>query len=402
MPSILERHRERFCADPGDDRAFTALEESLFLAGDWPELAGLYEHRLNAPSLARNPGARAKLLVRLAEIYQERLSDPTHAADRYRAAFGADPTCRLALTRMRELATERQQWDVALQIAEAETELDMSADERAALFAEVGGIWLDQLGDAEQALLHFNRALEHDRVHVRGLEGAARAAQLRRQPAQAIGFWERLTECADGGERNRALVSWAGMEAAAGNTERARDLYRRALSADPRNLDALDALTAIAEAEEQWGLLADLQERRFEASRDPVRRAAVALGAGRVYLDHLGDADTARAWLQRAAQLDSNDPLLYRVLADIERERGDDEALLQALQRQIACSGEAASLPALIELAGLHSERGDEATALPLLQQALQLAPQDALVIESLTDSLARLGRWSELAECLE
>jgi tetratricopeptide (TPR) repeat protein len=402
LPSILERHRERFCADPGDDRAFSALEESLFVAGEWPELAGLYEHRLNAPSLAEDAPGRAQLQLRLAEIHHDRLEDRVQAAACYRAAITADPTCRVALTRLRELATAQGQWDVALQIAEVEVELDMGAAERAALLAQVGGLWLDHLRDGEQALIHFTRALEYDRVHPAALRGAARSAQLCRQPQQAAEIWQRLAECSEGETRTRALASWAGLEAAAGRTERASDLYRRVLSSEPLDPDALDALSAIAEAQQQWGLLADLHERRFEAAHDPERRAAVALAAGHVHLDHLGDAESARAWLQRAADLDAGDPRPYRMLADIERERSDEAGLLHALEGLVGCSGDRVAPSALLELAGLHAEQGDEEKALPLLQRAFARAPDDALVVEALSDSLAGLGRWDELADCLE
>ena len=55
MTSILDRHRERFQATPGDNQAFESLEEHYFLAGDWNEVIALYEHRLTAPALAVNP-----------------------------------------------------------------------------------------------------------------------------------------------------------------------------------------------------------------------------------------------------------------------------------------------------------------------------------------------------------
>ena len=35
MTPLLDRQRERFLADPNDAQAFQALEEELFLAGDW-------------------------------------------------------------------------------------------------------------------------------------------------------------------------------------------------------------------------------------------------------------------------------------------------------------------------------------------------------------------------------
>jgi lipopolysaccharide biosynthesis regulator YciM len=155
VSTILDRHRERFRADAGDKRAFEALEEALFVAGDWDGLVEIYTHRVSSPDLAQEPAERARLLTRLGQVYGERRGDAERAAECFRAAVSTDAACRGALVELRRLHAGRQQWDVVLQIAEAEAALEMPGDERAALLADVGGIWLEQLSDAEQALEHF-------------------------------------------------------------------------------------------------------------------------------------------------------------------------------------------------------------------------------------------------------
>ena len=63
MDANLRRAVERFEADPGDARAFEALEEHHFLHGEWPELVRLYERRLEAADLRGRPrGRRAPVL----------------------------------------------------------------------------------------------------------------------------------------------------------------------------------------------------------------------------------------------------------------------------------------------------------------------------------------------------
>jgi len=97
---MLERLRERFLADPGDARAFSELEEHWFVAGSWDDLLWLYQHRLTAPALAKDPRQRAGLLFRLGQILADRRGDPDAAArgttavvdaDVYQAAMAVDP-----------------------------------------------------------------------------------------------------------------------------------------------------------------------------------------------------------------------------------------------------------------------------------------------------------------------
>jgi tetratricopeptide (TPR) repeat protein len=403
VPTILEQHRERFRADPSARNAFEALEESAFVAGDWEGLVRLYGHRLTATDLESDVRERARVLFRLGQICEQRRGDPEGASKWYRAAVAVDPACRPALTELRRQHAEQGQWDVALQIAEAEAALEMASDERADLLASVGALWLERFDDAEQALVHYARALEQNPKHRAALAGAAEANQRLARARDAAAHWERLAALVEGAERARVLIAQAHLLAGAlGETDRATELYRLALTHDPRNADALDALAAAAEREERWSVLADLQERRFDAIDDPERRCAVALAAGQLHHVRLGDLATARVWLNRAVEQGTSDANAYRALADLERERGDDPGLRRALARHIELSVETPTLSALLELASLHSDAGEDEAALALLRDALQLAPEDALVIEALSDSLGRLGRYEELADCLE
>ncbi len=124
VSAMLARHRERFRANPDDRSAFEALEESLFVGAEWENLISLYQHRLTAPSLEGAPGERARLLFRVGQICQEHTEDTDRAVEYLRGALGIDPTFHPALSELRRIHLDRHQWDVALQIAEAETALD--------------------------------------------------------------------------------------------------------------------------------------------------------------------------------------------------------------------------------------------------------------------------------------
>ena len=97
VSSLLERQQERFQADPSDRRAFEALEEALFVAGDWPALVALYEQRLGAADLEKTPRELARVHLRLAQVLDERMGAGERAIEHLRLAVRADPRCRPAL-----------------------------------------------------------------------------------------------------------------------------------------------------------------------------------------------------------------------------------------------------------------------------------------------------------------
>jgi tetratricopeptide (TPR) repeat protein len=403
VTSILDRHRERFQASPGDTQAFEALEEHLFVSAAWEEVIALYEHRLTAPALAVNRKELAHVRFRMGQVYQERLGNSERAIECFTAVLHDDPGNRQALAQLRQAHCEHERWDVALQIAEVECDLPMRPSERATLLAEVGSIWLDRLDDPEQSLTQFESALSEQPDHRRALEGAASAYERCDRYPEAVEAWERLVGQLKGSDRAAAQVALARLSAGPmEQKERANDLYRKALGDDPNNRDAIVEVAAQTEAREQWPALADLLERRFELENGDVERAEIAAQIGRLNGAKLDNPSAARIWLERAAELGSEQADVYVTLADFARDRCDDNALFSQLLQARSLLAEAAPVSMLLELAALHSDRGEDESAIVEIECALQRAPDDALAIEALSDALARTGRDEDLVEVLE
>jgi tetratricopeptide (TPR) repeat protein len=400
---MLERLRERFLADPGDLRAFTALEEQWFVAGRWDDLVWLYQHRLGAPDLAKDAKQRAGVLFRLGQIHAERRGDADAAARCFRDALAASPEQRPALRELRRIHASRAQWDLVLQLADLEIALPMRGEERADLLAETAAIWLRELRDPEQARELLARALSLVPEHPAALEGLARACEAEGQPREAALAWERLVARSRGSQRAAALAAQAALCAGPlGDAKRAGDLYRRALTDDPRCAAAADGLAGIARESGQWSLLVSLLEGRFETAGEPAQRAEIAIESARLQLEQLASPERARSWWLRALGQAPEDPRVVEGLAEVARALGDDTELLRCLERRAEIGGDGTPVSVLLEAASLRSDRGEDAIAASLLERALRQAPDDALVVEALSDTLTRLGRGEDLVDLLE
>ncbi len=403
MTTTLDRERQQFLADPNNRRAFQELEEDLFLAGEWDALIEVYEGRLAANDIADQPGELAAIHYRVGEVHQDRRRNPELAAASYREAVRADPQFRPALERLRRLHSAQGQWEVALQIAEAESALPLRPVDRARLLTEMGSIWLDQLDEPQEALANFERALAEDPDQVEALQGSARIHQAAGAAGSAIAAWDRAIELLRGPARAGALIARAQLaETATGQSGQAVEYYRRALTDDPNNADALEAVAAQARADSKWALFADLQERRFELASEPSQRAEIALETGQVQSRQLSNPQAAQLWFERAAELDPHSRAAAEALADTAREKGDDDTLVAQLEQLAELTEDPVPTSLLLELATLHCDRGDPERAREELTAAFELSPGDTLVTEALADVLTRLGRDEELVEMLE
>ena len=402
---MLERLRERFLADPGDTRAFAALEEQWFVAGQLGRSGlALPAPARRAASSRRTPSSAPGVLFRLGQIWSERRGDSDAAARCFREALAASPEQRPALRELRRIHASRAQWDMVLQLADLEIALPMRSEERAELLAETAGIWLRELRDPEQARALLERALGAGS----GAAGGARGAGARlRGPGAAARSRGGLGAPGGAPSRRRARRGAGRAGRALRGTARRSQARRRALPARAHGRPPLRRppptdSPAIARETGQWSLLASLLERRFETAEAPAQRAEIAIEAGRLQLEKLASPERARSWWLRALGQAPEDLRVIDALAEVARALDDDTELLRCLERRAEIGGDQTPVSVLLEAASLRSDRGEDAAAASLLERALRRAPDDALVVEALSDTLTRLGRCEDLVDLLE
>jgi tetratricopeptide (TPR) repeat protein len=397
--------QQRFEANPGDSVAFEALEETLFVGGDWTGLVELYERRLTAPDLDPENAAipRARVTMRLAQVLDERCDRTDDALARYQESGQLDPGLRPAFAQIRRVHCAREQWELALQVGEHEASLPMRPFEKAAFKAELAEIWLDRLGDAEQAESLFREALEAQPSHVEALLGYARCREAQGDATGAITALEQTTDELRGAERAPIWAQIARLiENGSDDPARAIDYYKRALTDDPRHPAALEAIATEAEQAENWELYADLQERRYELTDNMLDQLAIAHDAGRIQLEKLRDPQGARHWFRRAHDLFPEDPVVHLYLADVERLSGNHDALARHLRRASELADDAAPVDVLRESAQLATEQGDDAFAIVQLRRAVAKEAPTPTIFEELFLLMERSGRDEELVALVE
>ncbi len=404
MSTGLDAQQQIFARDPDDRRAFEALEEHFFLEGDWPSLARLYSARIDAPSIAASPDQQAALLFRLGQILEERVLDASAASEVYWRLARLDPGNRPALRQLRGIHERREQWDMVLQIAELESQTDMPPYERAAFESAMGRYWQQGLGDPDEALAAYERALAADPEFPEALAGLAELHEAAGRLDAAAEHLERLAERLRGPERAPVWISLGQLYAGPlGEPVRAGSCFARALEDDPYQMPAVEWALLLETANENWHAVSELLERRFDLAAGARHRAAIAVEASQIQLNHLGSVPAARAWIDRATELAQDEASVLLAVAEVERAEGDPDALLLTLDRLIEISGPATPRGVLIEAARLHARFGQLDAALAAIGRAVEKpGDDDRAVLEVQADLLRQSGAKNELVEVLE
>ncbi|MGO8995932.1 MAG: tetratricopeptide repeat protein [Polyangiaceae bacterium] len=261
------------------------------------------------------------------------------------------------------------------------------------------------LGRPDAAIAALEASLDEDGRHaetvaalVELLEGAGRnaelAALLARQaereesaaePRAAADLWTRAAEVAETRVNDASL--------AIGN-------HRRVIAIEPR-ARSLDALARLLGTQGDWSEAATHLEALL-AVCEPADRAGVALRLAEA-LTAAGDEDAARVRLEEAFARDPAAEQIVTRLATTYRSRREWRKLADLLAKSAShARDKAARLAALREAAELHRRECETpAEAIPLLEQASDLDPEDRALRLALADALGAAGRYAEARSVL-
>ena len=418
-----------------DAYACARLEEVLEARADWPALVELYRGAIaHTPS----PQDRSLLLLRLGEIFEERLEDPAQAAAVYAQAEGGRLSAAIT-ARRRWLHRKKGQWE---EYADCLREEALQVEDRrraAALDLVAGRTLLEAVSDPFEAARAFEEAAQlypedprsqeflAEALLVSGdVEGLAElhtgvlAAVIRRDPTGLGGVHPALQAIAAQRVGDQRLMAaafrrWADLEPRARwkvllltlaahlepDRARARQDVAAGLEAEPEFLPALLCLARLC-----------VLDGRLRQATEALSRAAELAGQGQIRIlllleaadvaSGLGDPSTVGRLYRGVADTlfgGAELPIDPATLASVLGEGGDWEPYAPSILRQARRAGYAHTLtPVLLELA----RQSQGAAGSEALRMAVDILPEDSPERERLVEVLEGSGRWEELAGLLE
>ncbi|GEL68834.1 tetratricopeptide repeat protein [Myxococcus virescens] len=397
----IDTYQEVLRLTPAHAATLRALER-LYLAQDnVKELVGILDRETQVGS---TPAAKVTAYLKLARLYLDRFQEPSRAAQCCEAVLTLDAGNLTALTLLERIrASDRpRRAELRQRIA------DRVNDPRLAMALRLSAaVDLDK-SPAEGTLEAYKRAFEADPgdarlafVLERGLRQAGDAAGLARL------YTMRLASAQDADEALEMLLRTAELaDTRFNDLERAAALYRQALELQPQCLPAMQGARRVALKRGDFAGARAALEAEAQVSRDPRGAIEALIGAAKLAVGRLNDADGATALYRQALE---KDPLHAGAQAGLEEllaQRGGSADLAALQERRaeakLAQRDGLAAATAFVSAARLHhTALNDRARALALLEKALSAQPGHPEALELRGALLLEAQQYPEAAAML-
>ncbi len=419
-PAAIATWREVLSDTPTDTPALAALERLYEQDGAWEDLVEVLRRKHDQAS----PIEARELLLRIAELHEQRLADPEEAIGAYLEVLDRDGADARALGELARLYRSAERHADLLDVIDRQAASDPVR--RPALLVDSARLLAGPLARPVEALERWRAVLSHDQQHaeaLEALEGALGDPDLRiiavdilRPVYEASGQYERLSNLY---ERS---VEWTDdVGAKLGALADVVRLREHRLGDKPGAFSAaVLALRNAATEPELAEVLADVDRLAGELGReaeliDVYREVAPSVLDSeiqrRLHLDIADlargvrrDHDLAREYYQKVLDAQSDDRRALTALEAIYRETGRREELTEILihQAESPTADIDERVASLAEAASLYLELDRPEDAIGAWEQVLAIAPERRDAASALDELYRRQGRWPDVVDLYE
>ena len=420
LDEAVNTYREVLVSDDTNARALVALDRIFVQQEAWSELADNISRQLE---LTEDQTEQVPLLLRLAALRVDQLSETESAVETYRRVLELDPTNGAAVMALEQLIeVEEHQLAVAqilepiYQIADDwqklarvyEIMVSHSYDPAAKieLLHRIGKLYELDGDDARGAFEVYGRALREDPANE---ETQARIEHLTIE----LQCWQDLVDLysalvAD--VMDEVLVTALHMKVATiyehniQDLEQAAAAYSKILSVDPQNIEAVGALEQIYVRTDKHQELVDVIMRRAEIILEADERKGLLFRAAQIYEELLGAPDEAIKVYQTVFDIDDADARAIDSLERLYIDHSRWEALKDLYGRKVELSPELDDKKAIYFRMGeiYENELQDVEQAIETYTNVIDLDPEDLDAIQALDRLYVQAERWYDLLPILE
>jgi tetratricopeptide (TPR) repeat protein len=386
----------------------SALDELIRLrgaAGDHAGVVALLGRRIDAEM---EPELRLPLRKQLAAVIEHELDDAPGATEAWQAALDEDPQDLDAIVALERLYEAQERWTDLEELIQRRLDFADTTSERIAARVRLARLAEQRFGRREEAIDQLREILEEDATNAEALDELERLYTAGAEWDELVALLRRRAE--DAAERgdpaeldHRVRLGEVTLEHL-GRRDEAVSLFREVLDRDPHHAGVLEALLELHEASEEWPEAMEMLQRLADASSEADETRTRLFGIAEMARDRLGDASAAGDALRRAQALDpTHGETRERLKAHYEGtgEAGElAELLLQDLEET---PDTAAKVELLKRVADLYAgPLDDPGAAVPFLEQASGLVPEDRDVLLPLCDLYIAAGRQNDAIPVLE
>jgi tetratricopeptide (TPR) repeat protein len=341
--SAVEALRHVLRLDPAHGDAGRELRHALRQAKRWAELA----EALVSQADAQPPLEGAGTLLQAADLYESRVGDMDQAAECYRRVLAADRRNRAAQTALARIYRHRELWEPLVKVLESKLET-VEGEEVLETRREIADLLADKLEDPEGAIAQHKKIRELQPSDLRALRALEQLYDKAGKTESYLEVLEKLSEVVENdAERVSLRMRMAAeLEEIKGGRARAIPHLQRAVAFDPTHLEAHRTLIRLLRDERRFAELRTELGRRLPFTTEDPERLALHVQIARISEEEMHDPEAARASWEKVLEADP-------------RHRDARVALLR-----------------------LYLGKRDHATAVQMLERALQAGLSDSERVE--------------------
>ena len=376
------------------------LERMAQATGRWAEVIQTVNGWLKQQT---EPKEKIRLCLHLAKWYGDDLGHPEYAQPYYAQIIQLDPLNVGAMRQLASLYKKAANWQqMGATLTRA---LDVATNDldRKETLNDLGELLDGQMQQTDQAIAHFQRALEVDPYFLPALGNLERIYAARNQNRELVDVLQRKVPALhEPAETQAAKLRIAQLyETSLGDAGRAAQVYREVLDLDATNLPALRGLTRVYQTLEQWAELVAVLDSQLDVVTTEREKIDVLMQLATMHEEHFLKADLSAKRLEQVLEIDPNNEEAYFKLERSYRKLRQWLDLVNTYDRHISATSERKTKVDLYgSIAQVYADEVEDSDrAIDAYKNIIDLDDQNVPALESLAKLYDKLGDGAQSIE---
>ncbi len=392
--TAISGYRKVLEVQPNYLPALRALCRLLGQAGRWSDLVDAYLEEIEA---TKNNEQVVSLLLRLGDIYENRLENQQKAIECYERVLETQSDSLVALCALERLHTQREEWESVIVILERHAELVPEGPDKAVLLARAASIIESRLCDIGAAVEAYEAASETMPNHLVAWQALARLHAMKDDWRAVANIYEHsVAENEAGSPSNRRRTLGLLYLHQLDDLNKAKACFETVLEEDPTDAVCLAALEQVykksGDSEAVAKVRIKLAEKAGTAGGDLLHSLTFE------HKNPTGPFDDEESLWRKIHDLAPNNILALERLTELAKEKGDDDRRLELIKQQLdLCKSDDLRLALALRGSEIAINQGDMKGAEELLRLTLEIAPDYLPALRGLKKVLAANGELDQV-----
>jgi tetratricopeptide (TPR) repeat protein len=399
----IAAYRSALQADATCMEALNALERLYRQHEMWEQLIDVLGR---IADLRQEEREVIRLKLEIGELWDVRMLDAGRAIAAYRDVLEIDSTNLPALRALEQLYEKTGQSEEYLSILEAQLDVSPTDAERISLYERMASAWEERFGKLDRAAECLEKIVAIDERNYHAYRELSRLYRQDQKWDSLIDTYRNHIMAANDPVTRIELYCSMGevYDRHLNDPDRAIEAYKDALTFDPEESRALDALGRLYERIGEWDRANDAMNQLVQITDAPSKQVELYHRMGRIMAAQLRDQEQAEDYFLRALSIDTTYVPTMEELVRLYSERGD---WLKAAQMMVRAESHTDSIREkirlLYEAARIYLERlHDRQQAKAYLAAVIALDPEHVGAAEPLSNIYFDAKDWQPLSPILD